>query len=576
MSRESASLRLTSSCLGPAAALLLLGLLTPHPSKAQTVQGQLLETGTEQPLQGALVLLLDEAGEVQDGYLTNDAGRFILRAPRTGRYTVRAERIGYRTVTSEPFEVADDELVRVHLQTPPSPIRLAGFQVEGEQRCVVRPEEGLVLAQVWEELRKALTVQKWTEDEGFYHFQLVEYEREMDPKTRLVVAEDRKLIQSVTRNPIQSIPIANLLEGGFIQPDESGGFYFYGPDATVLLSDAFLDTHCFHLEVDAQRHRMLGLSFQPLRPTARPDIRGTLWLDRETARLQFLEYGYTWSPWVEATGVAGGRVQFEELPNGAWIIRRWWIRMPKMVWDLGVARAGVSRLRVGGIAEAGGEVTQISSPQNRQIRPGSTGALRGRVWDSIRPGPLANATVYLSGTQYSALTDSSGMFVMEDLPQGFYRVSFTHPHIDSLGVYPSGEEVSITASGETDVALAVPSEESILRAICLENEWEEGTSAVVGAVRSGQSGDVISGARVVLEWTDYDVVAGRDIQADVQTLEALTDARGRFRACGIPAGALVSLWVGLSDRKAGETEFTAPREAVVILDLTVEKLRHSG
>ena len=27
-------------------------------------------------------------------------------------------------------------------------------------------------------------------------------------------------------------------------------------------------------------------------------------------------------------GVARGRVDFEQLPNGAWVIRRWWIRMP--------------------------------------------------------------------------------------------------------------------------------------------------------------------------------------------------------------------------------------------------------
>ena len=72
------------------------------------------------------------------------------------------DRRGHQTVTAADF----DQTVTVGLQASAAPIELAGFRVEGEQQCVVRPEEGLVLAQVWEELRKALTVQEWTVREG--------------------------------------------------------------------------------------------------------------------------------------------------------------------------------------------------------------------------------------------------------------------------------------------------------------------------------------------------------------------------------------------------------------------------
>ena len=97
----------------------------------------------------------------------------------------------------------------------------------------------------------------------------------------------------------------------------------------------------------------MGLAFEPVRDTDQPDIEGTLWLDRETAALQFLEFGYTWAEYQEARGVARGRVEFEGLPNGAWIVRKFWIRMPRLAQDLSRAREGRTGVYVAGIREAG-------------------------------------------------------------------------------------------------------------------------------------------------------------------------------------------------------------------------------
>jgi hypothetical protein len=319
---------------------LLIGLALPDPAHAQTVQGRVLASGSGLPLEGVLIFLHDDTGRQQGGYLTNDSGRFLIRAPGPGRYTLHAERIGFETVTSEPFDLALDQVFQIRLEAAEEPIQLAGLRVEGRRRCVVRPGEGQILTQIWDEARKALRVQAWTEQEDLIRFLVVGFERELDIQSRLVVSENQQVSRWVTRNPIKSLPAESLITEGFIRSDEGSGFHYFGPDATVLLSDLFLDTHCFRLEEDESNAEMVGLSFEPIRGRTIPDIEGTLWLDRETARLQFLEFAYSWSPWAEATGVAGGRVQFEELPNGAWIIRSWWIRMPRMVRDFGLMAGG--------------------------------------------------------------------------------------------------------------------------------------------------------------------------------------------------------------------------------------------
>jgi len=179
-------LGVVESC-GPASSFLFLFcvglstfLLLPRIVIAQTLQGELLDRGTGAPVEGALVTLLDEVGQEVDGYLTNQAGRFLLRAQESGRFTVRAERIGFETVTSDPLLLEVGQVSGLRLETVQVAIELEGLRVQAEQQCVVRPQEGLELAGLWEEARKALRVQEWTEREGLFRFEIVRYERQLD------------------------------------------------------------------------------------------------------------------------------------------------------------------------------------------------------------------------------------------------------------------------------------------------------------------------------------------------------------------------------------------------------------
>lgn len=551
------------------ALLMAVGGGAPRPLFAQTVQGQLLDRETLAPIDGALVLLLGGEGEQVDGYLTNARGRFVLRATKPGTFFVRADRIGYETVTSDPFDLAQSQIFGLRLETAETAIQLEELRVEGEQQCVVRPEEGMEVARVWEEARKALTVQEWTDQEGMYRFQVLNYEREMDPEARRVEGETRRVTSGVARSPIRSRPVEELMQKGFIQRLDDGGWEYYGPDATVLLSDEFLDTHCFRLRSEVDRPGALGLAFEPVRDTDQPDIEGTLWLDRETAALQFLEFGYTWAEYQEARGVARGRVEFEGLPNGAWIVRKFWIRMPRLAQDLSRARGGRTGVYVAGIREAGGEVAQISTLDRKRIRQVERGFVSGLVWDSTRYGPLEGAKVYLSGTSYSAVANEDGSFFLEDVREGVYTAAFTHPRLDTLGVIAPGVEVEVRPGDVSDVLLGVPATGSILLEACRGVERAEGPAVITGVVRDRTSGEPVPRATVRLRWQEI-VGVTRVEGARNAWLEVPTQADGRFSTCEIPVEELIIVEAEFLDQRSDTVHVRVPRDAYRVVDLEID------
>jgi hypothetical protein len=519
---------------------------------------------------GALVLLLTVEGEEVVGYLTNQAGRYLLEAPGPGRYTLRAERIGYETATSQPFDLTRGQLLHLDLSTAFAAIQLDEIKVEGEQQCVVRPGEGMEVARVWDEARKALSVQEWTEEAGFYTYRIANYTRELDPQALTVLSENRRVTSATTQNPIRSLPAENLLENGFIRKLPDGGYEYFGADARVLLSDLFLDTHCFRLREDPREPGVVGLGFEPARRSSTPDIEGSLWLDRETGKLRSLEYTYTWSPWEAAIGVGRGRVDFEEMPNGAWIIRRWWIRMPKGSWDRNLL-SGERAARVVGLTERGGEVTDISTLDRQVVRASSRGWLSGSVWDQDRARPLVGAVVYLSGTSFSAVTDSAGSFVMQDLPDGSYTAAFTHPRLDSLAAVSPGVLVQISEGEASQVELEIPTASDVLSRICPGQELEEGTSVLFGTVRDAITGTPLSGATVRVTWSSFDTRDGRTIRENRRGMEIQTDFQGEYAACGVPVGPPLTVQATALNREAQTREVRAWADRPTVAGFSLER-----
>ncbi len=541
------------------ALLLLVCLLAPLPLAAQAVRGQVVSESGGAAVPRAMVMLLDTSGKTRAGALTGADGRFSIAAPAPGTYVLRAERVGHASAVSPVLTLRAGETVEQRLVAPAQVVELAAISVRGGgRRCQVRPGEGQAAATLWTEARKALGAAAWARDARQSTYEVVRFDRELDPGSLRVLSDDRRVSTAVTTHPFASISADSLSRHGFVQTGATGTFY-YAPDAHVLLSDTFLDDHCFHV-AEGGAEGLVGLAFEPVRGREVPDVRGVFWLDRASAELRWLEYDYVRLPGGLPEGKLGGRVEFERLPSGAWLVNRWAIRMPRVSQETvrvqevtgSTTAAARVRERVVGIQETGGEV-RVAGARDRAPAAARL-AVAGSVYDSLRAAPLAGAEVFLSGTVHRATAGADGRFRLEDVPAGEYTVSFSHPSLAALGVAPPVRTFALRAGEEPALELAVPSAATLAAAVCPEGA--AGSSALVGAVR-GPAGEPVQGARVVLSW-------GRRGRA-----ETVTDAGGAYRACGIPAGAAVVAEVRTAGLAPSREEVRLASARLAVRDLRV-------
>ncbi|MCI0436319.1 MAG: carboxypeptidase regulatory-like domain-containing protein, partial [Gemmatimonadetes bacterium] len=436
-------------------AVLLFSLVSPAASTAQVIRGRVVDAATRAPITGAHVLLLDASGRRQASVLTNATGAFLLAGSGPGRYGLRVEMIGRRTFDSDPVEVVAGEILDLTLELAHAPIALDALDVRTAQKCEVRPETGALTQTVWEEARKALSIEAAVRAQDIYRFTIERYVREVDPTRRRIQAQD---VQTVTRyrgQPFHSKPAEELIESGFFE-SRGDGDWLFGPNGEVLLSDAFLDTHCFFLRRDPDRAGQIGLAFEPVRDRRIADIEGTLWLDERTAALSELEFSYVNLPASLPRGQRGGRADFLQLPDGAFIVRDWMIYSPLIqITRSQFMERTVGDERVVGFQEEGGEVLRIEDVRGETIREATRGILVGEVWDSIAGEPLVGAQVYLVDTNIGATTGSTGRYRIPNLSPGIYRVSFRHEKLERLNWTPEPVEVDVRP-GEMTLALVLP------------------------------------------------------------------------------------------------------------------------
>jgi hypothetical protein len=337
--------------LATSAALLAFA----KPAAGQVVAGAVVEAESGAPISGAFVLLEDEGGEVRARALSGPGGTFRVEVPGPGAWRLRLERIGYAVATSPPLRLEAGEVLEYRFEVEVRPVRLREIPVEERARCDVLPAEGVALQETWDEARKALSATAWTGQQPYFRFDVVLHTRRLDARGRPLDGPVLEEARFFGRHPFRSIPARDLVLGGFVQ-EPPGLVAYYAPDADVLLSATFVRRHCFRLE---RRDGLLGLRFRTL-PTSRlADIEGVMWLDPASAELRSLDFHY-----VNLEGPAdgerlGGRVEFDRLPTGAWIVRRWWIRTPVIEWVGSGRPRDPGRLKVVAIDEGGGQVTAV-------------------------------------------------------------------------------------------------------------------------------------------------------------------------------------------------------------------------
>jgi len=489
-----------------------IGALVGQALAAQTMEIRLRDETTRAPVVGAIVRLLDDRGAVAQG-LSNESGWLVLRGPAAGSYRLKVDRIGWAGIMAGPFALGAGETLRRELRLSSARLDLPALTVEVESGCKRTSQGGALAVALWEEIRKALTASVISGESESLPLHVREFSRDIDLSGRSL-REHLVLSKVFQGHTYTALSPGVLARGGFVFPRGDRTMYA-APDAKSLLSEEFVGTHCFRA-VPGEGD-LVGLAFEPARDRTVIDVRGTLWVDRRTSELDFLEYRYTRLPDHIARADLGGRVAFRRLPSGVWFVSSWHIRRPQLLREefLGAGNTTRVRTRVTGYNDRGARVEIASDSLGRITRA----ILRGRIYDSIAGKGLADAIVYVEGLGDSIVTDTAGRYELAVAASGSRVVAARHRRVGLLD-RPSSRSVTLTLGDTALVDFSVPSLPTVAQTLC-GPAWR--LSGLAGILFSADSTPA----------TGFDIrIAWRAPTGERREETAQTGQRGIFAICG--------------------------------------------
>jgi hypothetical protein len=568
---------------------LLLGLAVhlafPVWAQAQSILVEVVGQETREPIKGAFVTLLDEAGTSVRSALTDPSGRYLFLISQPGEYRLRVEMIGRETATSPELTMHADTN-RIHrFSLPAQAIRLEGVEVTPERVCRVRPAEATLTNRVWEEARKALEVTAWGDRERAFRYRIERHVRDLDREAAAIESEGRRSVTGYFFSPFESRPAATLATEGFVDEHPEGDIY-YAPDAEVLLSDIFLDTHCMGLITAPEMEAgLIGVAFEPIPGRRIPDISGTFWVESGTGELKRLDFSYANLDSSIRDERIGGRVDFQRLPDGHWIVRNWWIRMP--IVQMVYRGEPIREPTLAGFREEGGEVLSVHDGRGSLVLEADRGTIEGIIVDQFSGRPMPGVEVRLVGFDPVVTTDHEGLFRFTGLGEGNYQVEPALPLAATLGIEPEIELVYAMPGQIAYTEIAAPSADLMVRNTCLNAIGSDTAVAIIGRVTDATSGEPISDALIQVWWSDWRLGTTQIPRANPATggwngefwalmgedrrgVETWSGDSGEFAVCGPRPDHPLSVHATLGPFSSDTTEVRIPPgEVVLAQDLAI-------
>lgn len=564
---------MTARALATALALSIGALVCtvlPSPLHGQIVRGRVTQETSAAAVAGALVELLfaDSADARAASVLSDPAGGFELRAPGPGRYRLSAKRIGVRRATTAPFLLAEGETRTQSIVLAAVEYRLPTVVVTANTLCSVRLADRARVAALWDEARTALDAAEISLRDKLFTATVSRYVRTLDPKTLRVVNETHSEVRGVVAAPFNALPAESLSIAGYWQESASGATTYYGPDPAVLLSDAFLDDHCFR-PVDGTKERagLTGLAFVPVGARRVPTVVGTIWLDARSYELRLVEFGYDRVSAGADSSVVGGELHFARLPNGAWLVRRWFLRVPVMgrsnqpVTTEGSTPWILLRPTEPRLSEEGGTVT--TDAMRAPARPAS---IQGVFRDSSGRAPLSGAVVRIGGSSRERTTDAFGRFTFDTLPPGPVALAGHAPGYDIFGVSAASANLQLTDGERRSVTLTALDARGLTLLLCDGHAASWGRGTVHATLRDPATAAPVAGARVTMQWlSTIGQPAGDSVP---QRVTRVSNATGDVTFCEVPSDRRLTLQVDRADGVASaRVETSVAARAVRHLDI---------
>ena len=176
------------------------------------------------------------------------------------------------------------------------------------------------------------------------------YERTLD-RSLSTVASRVVMAGEAARRPFFAANPDSLAQFGYVRRERDGSVAYFAPDEVVMLSDAFVRTHCFNTPRADADPALAELEFRPAPRRRVPDVAGVAYVDTVSGELRRIVFRYVNADAFVPRGatVAGGEVALRRLANGQWIVSEWAIRMPTLV-----RRSWGRAARLTGYRETGG------------------------------------------------------------------------------------------------------------------------------------------------------------------------------------------------------------------------------
>lgn len=488
-------------------------LIVPGATHAQDIRGTVVEANDSTVVPGAVVLLMHATRDsIYSRIITGERGIFTLRAPVATPVRLRVLRLGYQPTNAGTYTLALGQTENVRVKLGESRVVLASFDVASTNRCDVRPDSAMLVAQLYEEARKALIASATPMSSMRNQTQFALYTRVQDLRGKLLSPIQRNAFAGPSSRPFASLSADSLAKVGYVVQEKDGTVY-RAPDADVLLADSFLQSHCLQLVNGiGERSASIGIGFKPvgdLKGTRElVDVKGTLWLDRESNELQSLEYQYVGVPDDYAKAGVGGRVDYTQMAAGLWFVNKWAIRMPFFTEQ--------SSQRINGLR---GNVNTFAEMSGVQINGGEVQWLKAD--DDIL---YSNTGALLAGSEPRDMQD--------------------------LKVTQGEFEVESGASKVTPVTTVTGIDSVFTMSSCVAVTTDGYTGQVQGRVRDLEQRKFDS-LSVVAEWKEDFRMSGRnDFVWQFRRLETRADASGNYVFCGLPLMRAISLSATNTGRKS--------------------------
>ena len=553
-----------------AVAIVIAGV----PAGAQDVRVEVFEAANGKPIIGANVSLYDSAGTIPlGGSFSDQGGRVELRAPGRGSYRVKADKVGFDTWTSVQLMLGERVvLVRAGMAPMRAPAPVVG---RSETACLQLTGPGTAVGDLWGEIKKALSGNAQTEAQGLVPLDVDLYERVLD-RNLGIVSEHAEQRTRISRRPVLGISwdqIDTTRRG-----DAASSDVYRAPDAATIVSDQFVRSHCYAaIRGYGPEAGLSGLEFKPARIAGLPELTGVLWLDPKENALRALNFDYVNLPIPLRIARTTGRVEFQQLPSGQWIVPRWYLRMPRVARVLAsdVRSPSVSRDSLVGYQEVGGAARPAGTKPTSQLANATEDAdspstanqsvIVGVVYDSTSGKPLGGVEVSTGGGKFKAVTNSGGRYELTVDGPINDRLVFDHPRLRLFQIADQVQTVSLPAGARSQASVIVPSYATLRKRLCGRNETgTEAQGMMVGYVRDPY-GKPLARAHVWAAWQiSWVEQNGRLVSTNQQrTVETDTNTDGSYMMCGLSRGAQMTAKVGVGGRPTLEERLVVPPSMVL-------------